>query len=224
MAPTQLRTPPADASRCAAHDRHGCSAARERVAAAGELGLLARARAAGRRRSRRCSRCCSSPRPLEIVLDGALGHSPLIPKSPDDRRLAAGHRRAPRLPRLSDRAARRSRPPTRGCCALVGRSRGGRAISKRWAIALVGALHADRVRRADPALDRRLQLHRLRAHGRRARPQPLSARSGRDRRRPRLPLRRARTGCTCATAYGPLYTLLSYPLAPLGLRGRAVGR
>ncbi len=26
-----------------------------------------------------------------------------------------------------------------------------------------------------------------------------------------------------ATAYGPLYTLLSYPLAPLGVVGRAVG-
>ncbi len=26
-----------------------------------------------------------------------------------------------------------------------------------------------------------------------------------------------------ATAYGPLYTLLSYPLAPLGVKGRAVG-
>ena len=33
----------------------------------------------------------------------------------------------------------------------------------------IGALHADRVRRADPALDRRVQLHRLRAHGRGAR-------------------------------------------------------
>ena len=28
---------------------------------------------------------------------------------------------------------------------------------------------------------------------------------------------------TVATAYGPLYTLLSYPLAPLGVDGRAVG-
>ena len=27
---------------------------------------------------------------LEIVLDAALGHSPLIPSSPDDRRLADG--------------------------------------------------------------------------------------------------------------------------------------
>ena len=40
--------------------------------------------------------------------------------------------------------------------------------------------------------------------------------------RPRLPLRRARLAAV-ATAYGPLYTLLSYPLAPLGVVGRAVG-
>ena len=41
--------------------------------------------------------------------------------------------------------------------------------------------------------------------------------------RPRLPLRR-QDWKHVATAYGPLYTLLSYPLAPLGRDGCAVGR
>ncbi len=60
---------------------------------------------AGRGRER-CSRWCSLAATAEIVLDGAAGHSPLIPKSPPIAGWLQRDRRAPRLPRLPDRAAR----------------------------------------------------------------------------------------------------------------------
>ncbi len=124
----------------------------------------------------------------EIVLDGAVGHSPLIPKRRRSRAGCSGVGERLGLPRLPDRDA-----GLLGAYAVL--------------LGLVGHLNtlgdragrraaADRVRRADPDVDRRVQLHRLRADGRRARVNPythgpiaITARRG-------LPLRRARIGST----------------------------
>ncbi len=80
---------------------------------------------------------------VEIVLDGAVGHSPLIPKSPD---IAAW------LQGIGERLGYRvfliallvSTGAYAGLVALAGAAKGVRSsapvISKRWAIVLVGAL------------------------------------------------------------------------------------
>ncbi len=141
-----------------------------------------------------CSRLLLVAATAEIVLDGAAGHLAADPEIARDRRLARpgiGERLGYRVFLIALLVATGAYARAAACSP---RRAGARcAISKRWAIvARSAALHADRVRRADPALDRRLQLHRLRPHGRRARPQPLPARPRRDRRRSRLPLRRAR--------------------------------
>jgi len=158
---------------------------------------------------------------LEIVLDGALGHSPLVPPSPD----IAGW-----LEGIGERLGYRvfliallvSVGAYAGLVALSGRSSGESAgaavMPRRWAIALVAALQL--IVFAGPVLlstdvfsyiayARMGVEHGLNpyTHGPVAIVgDPVFKYVGKD-------------WIHVATAYGPLYTLLSYPLAPLGLVG-----
>ncbi len=156
----------------------------------------------------------------EIVLDGALAHSPLIPKSP----AIAGW-----LQGIGERLGYRVfliaillfTGAYAGLLALTGRTGVG-SISKRGAIILVGALHA--IVFAGPILlstdvfsyiayARMGVEHGLNPylHGPAAiSHDPVYRYVGQDWKH-------------VATAYGPLYTLLSYPLAPLGLKGALWG-
>jgi Glycosyltransferase family 87 len=147
----------------------------------------------------------------EVVLDAVLDHSPLIPKSP----AIAGW-----LPDLGERLGYRtfliallaSVAAYGGLLALAG------GISKRAAIALLATLHAivfvgpilistdvfSYIAYARMGVEHGLNPY---THG------PISISSdpvyyfvGRDWKH-------------VETAYGPLYTLLSYPLAPLGVNG-----
>jgi hypothetical protein len=162
---------------------------------------------------------------VEIVLDGAVGHSPLIPKSPD---IAAwlqgsGERLGYRVFLI---ALLVSTGAYAGLVALAGAAKGVRAgapvISKRWAIVLVGALQL--VVFAGPVLlstdvfsyiayARMGVEHGLNPylHGPAAIVgDPVFQYVGQD-------------WIHVATAYGPLYTLISYPLAPLGVVGALWG-
>ncbi len=154
----------------------------------------------------------------EIVLDGALGHSSLIPRSPN----IAGW-----LTGIGERLGYRVflialivfTCAYAGILALAW-TRG--AISKRWAIVLIGALHA--LIFAGPILlstDVFSYIAYARMgveHG--INPylygpisvagDPIYHYVGQDWKH-------------VATAYGPLYTLLSYPLAPLGVKGALWG-
>jgi hypothetical protein len=158
---------------------------------------------------------------LEIVLDGALGRSPLIPPSPDIARWLTG---------IGERLGYRvfliallvSSGAYAGLVALSGRSSSDRAgaavMPGRWAIALVAALQL--IVFAGPILlstdvfsyiayARMSVEHGLNpyTHGPVAIVgDPVFKYVGED-------------WIHVATAYGPLYTLLSYPLAPLGLVG-----
>jgi hypothetical protein len=147
----------------------------------------------------------------EIVLDGALGHSALIPKSP----AIAGWLRG-----IGERLGYRVfliallvfTGAYAGVLALAG------SISKRWAIVIVGALQA--IVFAGPIListdvfsyiayARMGVEHGINPylHGPIAiAHDPVYRYVGQDWKH-------------VATAYGPLYTLFSYPLAPLGLKG-----
>jgi branched-subunit amino acid transport protein AzlD len=167
---------------------------------------------------------------VEIVLDGAAGHSPLIPKSPDIAAWLAG---------IGERLGYRvfliallvSTGAYAGLVALAGAAAGVRSttaaspravISKRWAIVLVGALQL--VVFAGPILlstdvfsyiayARMGVEHGLNPylHGPAAiAGDPVFRYVGQD-------------WIHVATAYGPLYTLLSYPLAPLGVVGALWG-
>lgn len=152
---------------------------------------------------------------LEIVLDGAVGHSPLIPKSPN---IASwldgiGERLGYRvflIALLSYSAA------FVGILLLV------RRISSRWAIALTIALQL--IVFVGPVListdvfsyiayARMGVVHAINPylHG------PTSIATD--------PVYRyvGKDWVKVATAYGPLYTLLSYPLAPLGVLGALWG-
>ena len=172
----------------------------------------------------------------EIVVDGAAGLSPLIPKSPE----IAGW-----LNGIGERLGYRvfliallvSSCAYAGLVVLAGRVSGGGAvgdraagepaaiarphagvISKRWAIALIAALHLivfvgpilistdvfSYIAYARMGVEHGLNPY---LHGPAAiLGDPVSPYVGHDWER-------------VATAYGPLYTLLSYPLAPLGLVG-----
>jgi alpha-1,6-mannosyltransferase len=154
----------------------------------------------------------------EIVLDGALGHSALIPKSP----AIAGW-----LQGIGERLGYRVfliailifSCAYAGLIVLAGRSG---AVSKRWAIILVAALHA--IVFAGPILlstdvfsyiayARMGVEHGLNPylHGPIAiAHDPVYRYVGQDWKH-------------VATAYGPLYTLLSYSLAPLGVKGALWG-
>ncbi|MGO9280536.1 MAG: hypothetical protein ACLP3Q_23910, partial [Streptosporangiaceae bacterium] len=161
----------------------------------------------------------------EIVLDGAAGLSPLIPKSPE----IAGW-----LQGIGERLGYRvfviallvSTGAYAGLVALARRASSGRlqagAISKRWAIVLIAALHL--IVFAGPILvstdvfsyiayARMGVEHGLNpyTHGPVAiAGDPVFQYVGHD-------------WDLVATAYGPLYTLLSYPLALLGVVGALWG-
>ncbi len=157
---------------------------------------------------------------VEIVLDGAAGSSPLIPKSPDISAwlTGVGERLGYRVFLIALLA---SVAAYAGLLALALRS-GAQAISKKWAIVLIGALHA--VVFAGPILlstdvfsyiayARMGVEHGLNPylHGPAAiSKDPVFQYVGHDWRR-------------VASAYGPVYTLLSYPLAPLGVVGALWG-
>jgi Glycosyltransferase family 87 len=152
---------------------------------------------------------------LEIVIDGAVGHSPLIPKSPDIASWLGGVGE-----RLGYRVFLIALLSYSG--AFVGILLLARRISTRWAIVLTIALHLivfigpvlistdvfsyiayarmGVVHAANPYL-----------HG----PTSIAA----------DPVYRyvGKDWVKVATAYGPLYTLLSYPLAPLGVVGALWG-
>ncbi len=150
----------------------------------------------------------------EIVLDGALDHSALIPKSPE---IAGwlkgiGERLGYRVFLIAILAFTGAYA---GLVALAGRAG---VISKRAAIILIGALHA--IVFAGPILlstdvfsyiayARMGVEHGINPylHGPIAiAHDPIYYYVGQDWKH-------------VATAYGPLYTLLSYPLAPLGVKG-----
>jgi Glycosyltransferase family 87 len=157
---------------------------------------------------------------LEVVLDAAVGHSPLTPGSPG----IAGW-----LQGIGERLGYRVfliallsfTGAYAGLLALAGRLRSDRRAAG-WAIALVAALNA--IVFAGPILfstdvfsyiayARMGVLHGIDPylHGPVAiDTDPISKYVGNDWRK-------------VATAYGPLYTLLSYPLAGLGLKGAVWG-
>jgi hypothetical protein len=157
---------------------------------------------------------------LEVVLDGAIGHSPLIPGSPGITGWLQGvgtrlGYRTFLIALLSFSGA------YAGLLALAGRLRFDRR-STVWAIVLVGALNA--IVCAGPILfstdvfsyiayARMGVLHGIDPylHGPVAiEADGISKYVGNDWRK-------------VATAYGPLYTLISYPLALLGLKGAVWG-
>jgi alpha-1,6-mannosyltransferase len=152
----------------------------------------------------------------EIVLDGAAGRSPLIPKSP----AIAGW-----LQGIGERLGYRvfliailGFAVAYGAMLLLTRGAGARAITKRWAIVLIVALHAivfagpilistdvfSYIAYARMGVEHGINpyLHGPVAISR----DPIFQYVGHDWRH-------------VATAYGPLYTLFSYPFAPLGAKG-----
>jgi alpha-1,6-mannosyltransferase len=147
----------------------------------------------------------------EIVLDGALGHSPLIPKSPAIAGWLTGI--GERLGYRTFLIALLASAGAYGALLALART-----VSARAAIVIVGLLHA--IVFAGPIListdvfsyiayARMGVEHGLNpyTHGAIAiAHDPVYYYVGIDWKH-------------VATAYGPLYTLLSYPLAPLGLRG-----
>jgi glycosyl transferase family 87 len=167
----------------------------------------------------------------EVVIDGSVGLSPLIPKSPQIAGWlqGAGERLGYRVFLI---ALLVSSGAYVGLIALAGSSRfardgaerryAGGVISKRWAIALVAALQLivfagpilistdvfSYIAYARMAVEHGLNPY---THGPIAiHHDPIYRYVGRDWDR-------------VATAYGPLYTLLSYPLAPLGVVGALWG-
>jgi hypothetical protein len=152
---------------------------------------------------------------LEIVLDGAVRHSPLIPKSPDIASWLDGIGE-----RLGYRVFLIALLSYSG--AFVGILLLARRISSRWAIALTVVLQL--IVFAGPVListdvfsyiayARMGVVHAVNPylHG----PTSIAA----------DPVYRyvGKDWVKVATAYGPLYTLLSYPLAPLGVVGALWG-
>jgi Glycosyltransferase family 87 len=152
---------------------------------------------------------------LEIVFDGAVGHSPLIPKSPDIASWLGGIGE-----RLGYRVFLIALLSYSG--AFVGILLLARRISSRWAIALTVALQL--IVFVGPVListdvfsyiayARMGIVHAVNPylHG----PTSIAA----------DPVYRyvGKDWVKVATAYGPLYTLLSYPLAPLGVVGALWG-
>ncbi len=152
---------------------------------------------------------------LEIVLDAALGHSALIPKSPSIAKWMSGVGE-----RLGYRVFLIALLAYTG--AFVGILLLARRVSARWAIALVAALQL--IVFAGPIListdvfsyiayARMGVEHGVNPylHGPIAiSTDPVYRYVGKD-------------WIKVATAYGPLYTLLSYPLAPLGVAGALWG-
>jgi hypothetical protein len=150
---------------------------------------------------------------LEIVLDGAVGHSALIPKQPLSWLNGLGERLGYRVFLIALLA---SCGAYAGLCALA------RAVSKRAAIALLTTLHLivfvgpvllstdvfSYIAYARMGVEHGLNPY---THGPAAIVgDPVFVYVGHVWRH-------------VATAYGPLYTLLSYPLAPLGVVGALWG-
>jgi len=151
----------------------------------------------------------------EIVLDGAVGHSPLIPKSPQIAGWLSG---------VGERLGFRT-----FLIAVLAFSAGyagllalGRALSRRWAITLILALHVivflgpillstdvfSYIAYARMGVEHGLNPY---THGPIAiAHDPVYHYVGPDWKH-------------VATAYGPLYTLISYPFAPLGVVGAVWG-
>jgi hypothetical protein len=156
----------------------------------------------------------------EVVLDGAAGHSALIPKSPSISGWLSGigERLGYRVFLIALLAASAAYA---GMLLLVSRARDA-PLSKRAAIGLIGVLHV--IVFAGPILlstdvfsyiayARMGVEHGINpyVHGPSAiAGDPIFRYVGQDWRH-------------VATAYGPLYTLLSYPLAPLGVKGALWG-
>jgi hypothetical protein len=152
----------------------------------------------------------------EVVLDGAAGSSPLIPKQP-----AIAGWLGPLGVRLGFRTFLLALLVSAGAYAgmlMLTRRATPVAISKRWAIALIAVLHAivfvgpvlistdvfSYIAYARMGVEHGLNPY---THGPAAIVgDPVFKYVGHDWRK-------------VATAYGPLYTLLSYPLAPLGVHG-----
>jgi hypothetical protein len=156
----------------------------------------------------------------EIVLDGALGHSPLIPKSPGIAGWLSG---------IGERLGYRVflvallvfAGAYAGLLALVSRAALVR-LSPRWAIGLVAGLHL--IVFAGPIL-LSTDVFSYIAYAR------MGVEHGLN---PYLhgassivgdPVYRyvGKSWKHVPTAYGPVYTLISYPLAPLGLKGALWG-
>ncbi len=152
----------------------------------------------------------------EIVLDGAAGVSALIPKSPAVAAWLGGI--GVRLGYRTFLIALLVFTGAYGGLMLIAGRAGAVRVSKRWAIVLIGVLHAivfvgpilistdvfSYIAYARMGVEHGLNPY---LNG----PVAISADPvfryvGHDWR-------------TVATAYGPLYTLLSYPLAPLGVEG-----
>jgi alpha-1,6-mannosyltransferase len=152
----------------------------------------------------------------ELVLDGAAGRSPLVPKSPPIAGWLAGI--GERLGYRVFLVAILSFAGAYAAMLLLTRRPRGAAISKRWAIVLIAVLHA--IVFAGPIListdvfsyiayARMGVEHGINPylHGPASiSHDPVFRYVGHDWRH-------------VATAYGPLYTLLSYPFAPLGVTG-----
>jgi hypothetical protein len=153
---------------------------------------------------------------VEVVLDGAVEHSSLIPKQPPIAGWLSGIGE-----RLGFRVFLIAVLVASGAYAgllLLAYAKGERAISKRWAIALIGALHL--VIFLGPVListdvfsyiayARMGVVHGVNPylHGPAAiSTDPIFKYVGHDWRQ-------------VDSAYGPFYTLISYPLAPLGIHG-----
>jgi alpha-1,6-mannosyltransferase len=156
----------------------------------------------------------------EIVLDGAAGRSPLIPKSPAIASWLAGV--GERLGYRVFLIAILLFAVAYAAMLLLTRRPRGAVISKRWAIVLIAALHV--IVFAGPIListdvfsyiayARMGVEHGINPylHGPVAiSGDPVFQYVGHDWRH-------------VATAYGPLYTVLSYPFAPLGVTGALWG-
>ncbi len=157
---------------------------------------------------------------VEIVLDAAAGHSALVPKSPQLAGWMAGLGE-----RLSYRVfliALLAMMGAYGAMLALARRPAVGAISKRTALLLIGALHLvvflgpillstdviSYIAYARMGVEHGLNPY---LHGPSAiSHDPVFFYVGHDWRH-------------VATAYGPLYTLMSYPLAPLGLTGALWG-
>ena len=151
----------------------------------------------------------------EIVLDGAVGHSSLIPKSPEIAGWLSGigERLGFRIFLIAVLAF------SAGYAGLIAAARG---ISKRWAIALIAALHAivfvgpillstdvfSYIAYARMGVEHGLNPY---THGPVAiSHDPVYHYVGPDWKK-------------VATAYGPIYTLISYPFGLLGVNGAIWG-
>jgi hypothetical protein len=164
----------------------------------------------------------------EIVLDGALGHSPVIPKSPPiagwlqgiGERLGYGTFLIAILAFAGAYGGLLACLRPEGCArqGALTRQAGRAVIAKRQALILIAALHAivfvgpillstdvfSYIAYARMGVEHGLNPY---LHGPMAiAHDPVYPYVGHD-------------WLHVATAYGPIYTLLSYPLAPLGLKG-----